>query len=147
MEIVKIIIEYDDGDEEEYDWPDDDIVLDLAVENIEEKKDKRRRKGEGDKGSPRMFICGEEGCEYESKRKDAVKTRKALVHDIDVTYYFCNVDGCEYKAKTAVNLKRHKALVYDIDVTYYLCNVGGCEYKAKVPGDLNGHKKRIRGIT
>ena len=146
-EIVKIIIEYDDGDEEEYDWPDGDIVLDLAVENMEEKKEKRRRKGEVDKGSPRMFICGEEGCEYESKRKDHVKLHKAMVHDIDATYYFCSVDGCEYKAKDAKSVRTHKSAIHDIDVTYYVCNADGCEYKAEQSSNLIKHQKRIHGLS
>ena len=83
-------------------------------------KDKKRRKGGiGEEGSPRMFICGEEGCDYESKRKDGLKKHKAAEHDIDVTYYLCNVNGCEYKAKEASKLKRHKAIIHDIDATYY----------------------------
>ena len=61
---------------------------------------------------PRTFVCGEDGCEYESKRKAGHKQHKAMIHDIDVTYYLCNADGCEFKAK---------AHIHDIDVTYYLC--------------------------
>ena len=68
--------------------------------------EKRRRKDTVDKDDgPRMFICGEEGCEYESKWKHTLKKHKAMIHGIDVTYYLCNVDGCEYKAKEPVILR------------------------------------------
>jgi len=66
------------------------------------KKDKKRRKEELLGGSlPKRFSCGEEGCDYESRWAQSVKRHKAMVHDIDVTFYLCGVDDCEYKAKTA----------------------------------------------
>ena len=142
-DVIKIGILHDDGEKEERDWPAKNIAEDTD-ENNEEKKDKKRSKIEADTGSQRMFLCGEEGCEYESKWKGTVKKHEAMVHDIDVTYYLCNVDGCEYKAKTAAGtLKRHKAMVHDTNVTYYCCNDDGCEYKAKQGSTLNRHKKRI----
>ena len=49
-----------------------------------------------------------------------VKTHKANVHDIDVTFYLCGVGACEYKAKTASNLNTHKAMVHEIDVHIFL---------------------------
>ena len=63
-EIFKITIEHDDGVEEEwlawwwYCLDTSDIVGDAH--------NKKMRKGEAAEGSPRMFICGEEGCEYEA---------------------------------------------------------------------------------
>ena len=56
-------------------------------DNEEEKKYKKGGKGGEGGESPRRFICGEDGCEYESKLKKALKTHKANIHDIDVTYY------------------------------------------------------------
>ena len=145
-EVVKVGIRFDDGEKEVRDWPAKNIAVDNDNNN-EEKTEKKRSKIEADAGSPRMFACGEKGCEFESKWKKAVKTHKANVHDIDVTYYLCNVDGCIYKAKTAGDLRRHKANVHDIDVTYYLCNADGCEYKAKQSSTLIRHQKGIHGIS
>ena len=98
-EIVKVVIRFDDGAKEERDWPDANIVVDSGA-NKEEKKDRKRSKREANEGSPRMFVCGEEGCEYESKWKSALKYHKAATHDIDVTYYVCNADGCDTRQKT-----------------------------------------------
>ena len=85
--------------------------------------------------------------EYKAKQASVLKTHKAMIHDIDVTYYLCNAVGCEYKANDAGSLKTHNALIHDIDVIYYLCNAEGCDYKAKTSSNLNKHKKRIHGIS
>ena len=52
-EIVKVIIEYDDSVEEECDWPDDDVILDIGENEEEETKDKKRRKGKAVDASPK----------------------------------------------------------------------------------------------
>ena len=86
--VVKVGILYDDGDEEVRTWPDIDILVVDRVENNEEKKDKKKsRKDEVGNGSPRTFICGEGGCEYEGKVSRDLKRHKAAIHDIDLTYY------------------------------------------------------------
>jgi len=156
--VIKIAVEYDDGDEEKCRWPDNDIVI-VENELVEEKKTKKTKKDGEDKRGGRkmgkigvereggyidgegtkMFICGEEGCDYKSKWKHALKAHKANIHDLDVTYYLCGVTDCRYKAKTASTLKTHEAAVHDIDVTYYLCGVNACEYKAKEASNLKKH--------
>ena len=80
--------------------------------NKEEKKEEKRSKTV--EGSPKMYSCGEEGCDYKSKWKKVAKSHKANIHDVDVTFYVCDVDGCDYKAKVAGNLKRHKKGIHGI---------------------------------
>ena len=70
--MVKVVIRFDDGEKEERDWPAKDIAVDND-ENNDEKKERKRSKIEADAGSPRMFVFGERGCEYESKRNAHVK--------------------------------------------------------------------------
>ena len=83
-DIDKISVQYDDGEEEECQWPDDDIVI-LVGMNVVEKKIKKKKKGDrgganemdmneadgggGDIGGEgtRVFSCEEPGCEYFSK--------------------------------------------------------------------------------
>ena len=158
--IIKVVILFDDGIKQEHVWPNKNIAVIGGTGTAGEKKEKRVRsgteeekKGSGnrrevmvDEGGPKMFKCGEEGCEYETKNSSHLKRHKANIHDIDVTYYLCNVDGCEYKAKSAGHLKTHKAMIHDIDVTYYLCNADGCEYKAKDASSLKKHKAGIHDI-
>ena len=48
-EIVKIGVEYDDGDEEECKWPDKDVVI-VERELVVEKKTKKKKKDKGDRG-------------------------------------------------------------------------------------------------
>ena len=78
------------------------------------------------------MYCDEARCGYKAKMASSVKIQKALIHDIDVIYYFCNQKGCEYKAKVAGSVKQHKANIHDIDVTHYLCLE--CEYEGKGVG-------------
>ena len=80
-DIVKIGVEYDDGDEEECKWPDDDI--NIIGRELVEKKTMKKKKERGDRSDDneidipeverggvyidaegtRMFSCGEPGCE------------------------------------------------------------------------------------
>ena len=79
-EIVKIGVEYDDGDEEECKWPDKDI--DIIGRELVEKKTKKKKKERGDRSGDngidmieverggidideegtRIFTCGEPVC-------------------------------------------------------------------------------------
>ena len=70
--MVKVVIRFEDGEKEVHDWPAKNIAVDSSESN-EEKKDKKRSKIEADAGSSRMFVFGERGCEYESKRNAHVK--------------------------------------------------------------------------
>ena len=99
--IIKVVISFDIGIKEERDWPHKDIAVIVGKGNAEEemkekrsrsvaeeeKKDGKRRKVIVDEGGPKMFKCGEEGCEYEARRADSLKRHRAAIHDIDVTYY------------------------------------------------------------
>ena len=78
----------------------------------EDNENEKRSKEEINEERPRMFVCGEEGCEFESKWKGHLKRHKAMVHDIDVLYYLCNSDGCEYKAKSSSNLNQHRKNIH-----------------------------------
>jgi len=49
-----------------------------------------------------------------SMNQDAVKRHKAMIYDIDVTYYLCNADGCYHKAKVAGNLNAHKKGIHGV---------------------------------
>ena len=98
--ITKIVIAYDtDKGEEEHTWPDKDITLigGGGRENTTCKKMKKvSLKDKTDGKNVKMFMCGEEGCEYKAKQVSTLKEHKANVHDIDVTYFLCDVDGCLY---------------------------------------------------
>ena len=118
--IIKVVIRFDDDIKEEHAWPNKNIAVIDSTGNTEEKKEKRirsakeedkkevpggkRRKVMVDEGGPKMFKCGEEGCEYESKKLGNLKRHKAAIPDIDLTYYLCDVEGCEYKAKQSGDL-------------------------------------------
>ena len=78
------------------------------------KEDKKRRTGKTAAENPKITSCGEEGCNYESKWATTVKRHKAMVHDIDVTFYLCGVNECQYKAKHAGSVKRHKTTIHGI---------------------------------
>tara|TARA_B100000965_G_C19516748_1_gene724560 strand:- start:104 stop:1270 length:1167 start_codon:yes stop_codon:yes gene_type:complete len=87
-----------------------------------------------------------EGCQSKFKKKYELKSHKAFIHDIDVTWHPCDKKGCKSKFKTAGNLKRHKARIHDIDVTWHYCDVEGCQSKFKTAGELNSHKAFIHDI-
>ena len=76
-EVYKISIQYDDGDGEECNWPDEDIiVVGRGRELVGEKKTKKGGSGvyeiggigdgrvNDNKLEERIFSCGEPGCEY-----------------------------------------------------------------------------------
>ena len=54
------------------------------------------------------------GCVSKAKQASDLKTHKAMVHDIDITYYICDFKGCDYKAKKASHLKRDRSNVHDV---------------------------------
>ena len=49
---------------------------------------------------------------YKAKMASSVKTRKALIHEIDLLYYPGN--KCNYEAKERSSLKKHKARIHGI---------------------------------
>ena len=145
--ITKVEILYDDGDEEERDWPDINIVVVHGQENKSVNKDKKRRK---DEENLKMFICEEggcRGCKYQSKWKGQLKKHKAFIHDIDVVYHFCTENGCDYVAKQPGQLKSHKASVHGVGVVYFPCSTNGCEYKSNRRDHLRSHQANIHDIN
>jgi hypothetical protein len=90
-----------------------------------------------------IFNCDQENCKYECKKKYNLKTHKALVHNINVTWYNC--DLCEYKCKLKGCLKLHKVDIHDINVTWYNCDL--CDYKCKRQSSLKIHKSLVHDIN
>ena len=90
--------------------------------------------------------CDFEGCGQRFKIAGNLKSHKAHVHDIDVTWHHCDFEGCEKKFKTKGSLKKHKAYVHDIDVTWHHCDFEGCEKKFKTTEDLKLHKAYVHDI-
>jgi len=83
-EVVKVGISYDDGDEEESNWPDKDIaILGSDDEGKKEgrkkpRKDKiQRRVDEKKVNGESLLYCGEGECEYYSKDKRVLKQHKS----------------------------------------------------------------------
>ena len=45
--------------------------------------------------------CTELGCEYRAKKEDTLKRHRAMVHDIDVVWWFCDYEDCKYRTKSS----------------------------------------------
>jgi len=104
------------------------------------------RRQQDAKSGAGKHLCGVDDCEYKAKKASTLKQHKAMVHDLDVTFYLCGVGSCEYKAKKASALKKHKAAVHDIDVTFYVCGVDDCRYKTKQDSHLKRHKASVHDL-
>ena len=86
--------------------------------------------------------CPELRCEYKAKRKDQIKTHRALAHTI-VTWHDCPELGCEYRAKQESGIKQHKAFIHNIDVVWHECPELGCEYRTKHKGSFDQHRAHL----
>jgi len=65
------------------------------------------------------------------------KERRAIMHDIDVLWWFCDYEDCEYRAKSNSHITAHKANKHNIGVKWKQCT--DCDYKAKQSGALAMH--------
>ena len=83
------------------------------------------------------------GYVYMAKHVSDVRSHKAMIHDIGVTYHYCDEIGCKYKAKQAGNVRRHKVGIPNIDVTYYLCDQKGCDDEAKQADNVKSSTKQL----
>ena len=97
-------------------------------------------------GFVKMLKCGIDCCKYESKKAGHLKSHKANIHNIGVTWNKCDQDGCNFKCKSAGHLKRHKSNIHDIGVTWHKCDQDGCNYKCKHADRLKSHKANIHDV-
>ena len=84
----------------------------------------------------------EPGCHYKSKTRNSLTNHRAVVHDIDVTWYPCTEDQCQFRSKTANELRKHKSNVHNIGKIQWLnCMEEGCTFKSKSQVTVDKHRR------
>jgi len=74
-------------------------------------------------------------------RETSRRTEPAIVHAIDVLWWFCDYEDYEHRAKSNSNITSHKAGKHNIGVKWKECP--DCDDKAKTNAHLNGHIKHM----
>lgn len=110
-------------------------------------------------------------CNYKSKRKQDLRTHKAIIHEENLKWFNCDLcdfksksisnlndhikrlhtnnyfikcDLCSQKFNSSGNLIQHRANIHDINVTWFNCDL--CSQKFKSNGNLIKHKANIHDI-
>lgn len=87
------------------------------------------------------FNCSYEGCDYQSPRKDKVKSHIKNKHEGGGNDIFtCTWEGCDYTSPRKDRLNLHVRIKHE-GASNYVCQVEGCDYNNPRKDKVNEHTR------